>query len=672
MPTLFNNIYYHLKPLIPRTAQIIIRRKIISIQRDKYKDTWPIDERAARPPKGWQGWPDGKKFALVLTHDVETEKGLDNCYNLIELEKSLGFRSSFNFVAEDYEVPSELRQHLVNEGFEVGLHGLSHDGKLYSSREEFKKQAQRINHYLKEWKSVGFRSPSMHYNLKWLHDLNVEYDASTFDTDPFEPLPQGMKTIFPFWVSENGTNKGYVELPYTLPQDFTLFILMKESNIDIWKEKLDWIAEKGGMVLLITHPDYMQDKGGNVNNEEYLIDYYKELLEYIKTKHIGQYWSVLPGDISKFWSLNYRTGAKELSVRRDIDDTSKKRSKRVSNRKIWIDLDNSPHVPFFRPIIDELEKNGYEITLTARDCFQVCELTDKFKLRYKTVGKHYGKYTIIKVMGILYRALQLAPTIIKEKPDMALSHGSRSLLILASILRIPSVLIEDYEHAKALINPTWVIAPEVIPDSAINIDNNHIFKYPGIKEDVYVPFFKPDPDIKKELCLNGKDVLITIRPPATEAHYRNPMSDELFNASIEFLSKNPDVCIILLPRNEKQKSQIKKEWEDLFSKRRIIIPDKVVDGLNLIWYSDLVISGGGTMNREAAALGVPVYSIFRGEIGAVDRYLSDSGRLILLETIDDVQTKIMLTKRNQTIKPLHHNNATLKSIAESVMKVVES
>src|SRR3989338_3364208 len=156
MPTLTKNIYYLLKPIIPRAIQLKVRRKIISIQREKYKDVWPIDEHAARPPKGWKGWPDGKKFALVLTHDVETEKGLDNCYNLIELEKSLGFRSSFNFVAEDYNVPSALRQHLINDGFEVGIHGLSHNGKLYSSREAFKKQAQRINQYLKEWKSVGF------------------------------------------------------------------------------------------------------------------------------------------------------------------------------------------------------------------------------------------------------------------------------------------------------------------------------------------------------------------------------------------------------------------------------------------------------------------------------------------------------------------------------------
>ena len=143
----------------------------------------------------------------------------------------------------------ELRQELTADGFEVGVHGLNHDGKLYSSKAEFDRRAKRINRYLKEWNAVGFRSPAMHHNLEWLKALNIEYDASTFDTDPFEPQPDGVGTIFPFWVArDDGT--GYVELPYTLPQDFTLFVLMKERTIDIWKKKLDWIAEKGGMALI--------------------------------------------------------------------------------------------------------------------------------------------------------------------------------------------------------------------------------------------------------------------------------------------------------------------------------------------------------------------------------------------------------------------------------------
>ena len=300
-----NKIYYLIKPVIPRKLQIVLRRKLIRQQLSKYKDIWPIDKKANRPPKGWNGWPDLKRFALILTHDVETAKGVNKCYDLMELEKRLGFISSFNFVAEDYLVPSEVRQHLMNGGFEVGVHGLSHDGKLYLSRRAFERQAVRINQYLSEWKSSGFRSPSMHCNLDWIGGLNIEYDASTFDTDPFEPQAQGMGTIFPFAVSGNGTSKGYIELPYTLPQDFSLFILFKEQSIDIWKKKLDWIVENGGMALVITHPDYMSFNGAKPGNEEYPAEFYEEFLNYIKTTYNNQYWNVLPKDIARFWRKEY-------------------------------------------------------------------------------------------------------------------------------------------------------------------------------------------------------------------------------------------------------------------------------------------------------------------------------------------------------------------------------
>ncbi len=298
-----NQIYYYLKPYIPRRLLIMLRRNIILWKRLSYKEIWPIDEKAGKPPVGWSGWPEQKRFALVLTHDVETAIGQERCHQLMQLEVKLGFRSSFNFVPERYNVSSELRHYLDSNGFEVGVHGLCHDGKLYCSKEIFNERAIRINYYLKEWNAVGFRSPAMHHNLDWIHDLNIEYDSSTFDSDPFEPQNDGMKTIFPFWVSGNSTKQGYVELPYTLPQDFTLFILMKEKNIDIWKQKLDWIVEKGGMVLLNVHPDYVNFNDGKLMNEQYPAEYYIELLEYIKKRYKGQYWHILPKDMAQFIML---------------------------------------------------------------------------------------------------------------------------------------------------------------------------------------------------------------------------------------------------------------------------------------------------------------------------------------------------------------------------------
>ena len=142
-----------------------------------------------------------------MTHDVETAQGLDKCYKLAEIEERLGFRSSFSFVPGDYPVPAALRQSLTDRGFEIGVHGLHHDQNPFRSASIFKKQAVEINRYLKEWGSVGFRSPSMYHDLELLHHLDIEYDASTFDTDPFEPQPDGMGAIFPFWVPNQDPQK---------------------------------------------------------------------------------------------------------------------------------------------------------------------------------------------------------------------------------------------------------------------------------------------------------------------------------------------------------------------------------------------------------------------------------------------------------------------------------
>jgi len=282
-----------------------------------------------RVPDGWPGWPDGKKFAFVLTHDVERQVGLDKCRALLRLEQELGFRSSFNFVPEgSYKVPAQLREELVRNGFEVGVHDLKHDGRLYRSRHEFRERAVRINRYLAEWGAVGFRSAFMLRKLDWLHELGISYDASTFDTDPFEPQPEGCQTIFPFWVSAPVAEKskvsapeadqksdrtsdlqsaifgaprsGYVELPYTLPQDSTLFLLLCERTTDIWRRKLDWIAEHGGMALIDTHPDYMALNGSSQRTGEYPIELYKELLDYIRSMYSGEYWPALPRQVAAY------------------------------------------------------------------------------------------------------------------------------------------------------------------------------------------------------------------------------------------------------------------------------------------------------------------------------------------------------------------------------------
>jgi len=313
-----------------------------------------------------------------------------------------------------------------------------------------------------------------------------------------------------------------------------------------------------------------------------------------------------------------------------------------SNRKVWIDLENSPHIPFFRPIIKELEERGCEVVLTARDCFQVCELADLAGLKYRKIGHHYGKHRIAKIAGLGIRVMQMTPYILREKPAISVSHGSRSSLVLSAMLGIPSINIADYEYADHRLTTwigarqgKWMLTPEVIPSDIFvkhGMLKDHILHYPGIKEDVYTPFFQPDPSLKDTLGLQPADIVVTIRPPATEAHYHNPESEKLLLAVFQLLGEHPEVKTVLLPRTHRQEAELRQARPDLFAAGRIMVPKHAVDGLDLIWYSDLVISGGGTMNREAAALGIPVYSLFRGTMGAVDNHLAKTGKLVLLES----------------------------------------
>jgi len=295
-------LYYRIKPWVPLSLRRSVRRWFAMRKRAKTGGVWPVLPGSERLPPGWPGWPDGKKFAFVLTHDVEGQGGVDKCRQLMELEKKWGFRSCFNFIPEgEYRVAKELRDDLTRQGFEVGVHDLRHDGKLYHGRQVFAANAARINSYLQEWGAVGFRGGFMLHNLEWLHDLDVEYDCSTFDTDPFEPQPEGAATIFPFW--EDGTQgRGYVELPYSLPQDSTLFLLFGEPNPDIWLRKLEWVASHGGMALVNVHPDYMQFEGQPVDKRTFPADFYACLLRHVREKYGDSVWHARPKEVAAWFA----------------------------------------------------------------------------------------------------------------------------------------------------------------------------------------------------------------------------------------------------------------------------------------------------------------------------------------------------------------------------------
>ncbi len=296
--------FYLVKPLIPRWLQIYIRQRKASIILSESADVWPIDEEASKIPDGWKQWPENKQFALVLTHDVELKGGCNDSLRLAKIEKAIGFRSCFSFVPERYHISEKLLATIRDLGFELAVHGLKHDGKLFSSQKIFLKRSKKINYYLKSWNSKGFYSPSMHHNIDLVHEFNIIYDQSTFDTDPFEPQPIGVGKIFPFVVESEAKQSRYIELPYTLPQDHTLFIVLKMTDISCWKTKLDWIAAKGGMALIKTHPDYMSFDG-SARRGRYPVKYYIEFLEYVKSQYGGSYWHVLPYQMAEFWNNSY-------------------------------------------------------------------------------------------------------------------------------------------------------------------------------------------------------------------------------------------------------------------------------------------------------------------------------------------------------------------------------
>jgi len=303
--------YYQVKPILPRPLIRLLRRSQRARAESSFPLGWPVEDRYARFLWGVVGsllrrnkvdeflhiglWPDGKTFALVLTHDVETADGQTHVLATADLEERYGFRSSFNFVPERYPVDRKLIDSLVERGFEVGIHGLKHDGKLFSSRREFLRRAPRINHYLRSFGAAGFRSPLTHRNPEWMQALDMEYDLSFFDTDPYESMPGGTMSLWPFHVGR------FLELPYTLPQDYTVTAVLGETTSRLWQSKLRAIEAFHGMALLNTHPDYLKEVGT-----------WKVYEQFLESLDPGSgYWHALPAKVARWWRAREHTPSLE-------------------------------------------------------------------------------------------------------------------------------------------------------------------------------------------------------------------------------------------------------------------------------------------------------------------------------------------------------------------------
>jgi predicted glycosyltransferase len=278
----------------------------------------------------------------------------------------------------------------------------------------------------------------------------------------------------------------------------------------------------------------------------------------------------------------------------------------------------------------------------------------------------------MKVFGLFWRSAQLAPHCLRERPQLALSHGSRSKEVLGRVLGIPTVSMNDYEYSAMipLAPPRWGIVPDAISAEESGCHLGRLRQYRGIKEDVYAPDFKPDESLLDELGLRDAKLVVTVRPPANEAHYHNPEAEALLSELMARVCRTEGARAVLLPRNHSQEQQLRAAHPEWFAQDKTTVPKRAVDGMNLLWFSDLVVSGGGTMNREAVALGVPVYSIFRGKTGAVDRKLEEDGRLIMIRNVEEVQTRIALQPRDKSRGPDTRPRHALQDIVDHIEDII--
>jgi peptidoglycan/xylan/chitin deacetylase (PgdA/CDA1 family) len=297
--------YYALRSLLPLPVRQMLQRvRPVNVgPRWYFPDTFvsALAELLAGQANGLtviHPWPDDFDFAFVLTHDVETADGVRRVAQIADLEEELGFRSSWNFVPYKYAVDRGLMDDLSKRGFEIGVHGYNHDGRLFASRAVFDRRVPAINAAMRSWGAVGFRAPMVHRNLQWMQSLDILYDASCFDADPYQAMPGGVGSVWPFIAGR------FVELPYTLPQDHTLFVVRRETEGRIWHEKLHHIAGLGGMALVITHPDYL--------DSPHRIDLYRRLLS--TARELTGMWRALPREVAGWWRAR-----DESTLREDAD-----------------------------------------------------------------------------------------------------------------------------------------------------------------------------------------------------------------------------------------------------------------------------------------------------------------------------------------------------------------
>jgi predicted glycosyltransferase len=314
--------------------------------------------------------------------------------------------------------------------------------------------------------------------------------------------------------------------------------------------------------------------------------------------------------------------------------------------RIWIDLTNSPHVLVMRPIIECLREDGHEVSVTARDFAQTLELCERFGIEHTAIGRHRGERLADKGVGLVSRSAALLRWAWTQpraaggrRFDLALGHGSNDVSVAAALLRVPSSTMFDYEWATVQHNvncrlAATVVVPDAIPRERLDRygARGKVRSYPGLKEEYYLADFQPDAGVLDDLDLDGEREIVVVRtPPQVSLYHR--FENDLFAGVLERLRQaaaDRGVQSVVLPRVASQRAELE-------GVPGLIVPERAIDAQSLIAYSDLVISAGGTMNREAVALGVPVYTTFEGRPGAVDERLIGEARLRRLSAPEQIE-----------------------------------
>ena len=339
--------------------------------------------------------------------------------------------------------------------------------------------------------------------------------------------------------------------------------------------------------------------------------------------------------------------------------------------RVWVDLDNSPHVLFFTPIIRRLEREGVEVVITVRSFSQTEELASAHGLKFETIGEHKTPgHFFTRAAATVHRAFQLATYVRGLHPDVAMSHGSRALVLAAWILGIPSMTLYDYEFISSRVfnqMSTRILVPSVISPETLRrqgLEMRKFTPYPGLKEEVYIYDFQPDSSVLDTLGLDSSKLIITVRPPGEWAHYHNERSELLFRTLVERLRLTENAQVVVLPRTQEQKKNLIHKYG--MGSKPFRIAEQAVDGLSLMWHSDAVFSGGGTMVREAALLGVDVYSIFAGKLGSADQALASAARLKLIRQPEEIQ-HLSFDKHTRTHLHPKGNGETREFIYQQIL-----